>query len=158
MLNLSPDGAGAGGDMDVIARDPRWERRGLRWVLHQLAVGLAPLDPRDPAALALAGLPPGSRAPSFEQEPPTPDEQQALRRICDAVVAALVQRLAPANDDRAAILDRVIRRPARIVADPGWFEVRFALDDVSIEVRRAGLDVDPNWVPWLGIVLRFAYV
>ena len=32
-----------------------------------------------------------------------------------------------------------------------------ALEDVSIDIRRTGLDLDPDWVPWLGVVLRFVY-
>jgi hypothetical protein len=51
----------------------------------------------------------------------------------------------------------VCSRPAQIVAEPGWIEARFSLDDVSLDIRRAGLDLDPQWVPWLGIVLRFVY-
>jgi hypothetical protein len=31
-------------------------------------------------------------------------------------------------------------------------------DEVSIEIRRGGLDRDPGWVPWLGVVVRFRYV
>ena len=47
---------------------------------------------------------------------------------------------------------------AQIVAEPGWIEdMRFAIEDVSLDIRRAGLDRDPEWVPWLGIVLRFIY-
>jgi hypothetical protein len=26
-----------------------------------------------------------------------------------------------------------------------------------VEVRRAGLDLDPGWIPWLGAVVRFVY-
>jgi hypothetical protein len=35
--------------------------------------------------------------------------------------------------------------------------VRLSLDDVSTDVRRAALDLDPGWIPWLGVVVRFAY-
>jgi hypothetical protein len=44
------------------------------------------------------------------------------------------------------------------VADPGWLEVHLDLDTVDVHVRRAGLDVDLGWVPWLGTVVRFRYV
>ena len=44
-----------------------------------------------------------------------------------------------------------------MVADPAWLEVRFALDDADVRVRRAGLDLDPGWLPWLGCVVRFVY-
>jgi hypothetical protein len=51
----------------------------------------------------------------------------------------------------------VTARHAEIVVDPAWIEVRFAVADVSTEVRRAGLDLDPGWLPWLGLVVRFTY-
>jgi hypothetical protein len=31
------------------------------------------------------------------------------------------------------------------------------LDDVDFDVRMAGLDLDPGWIPWLGVVVRFIY-
>jgi hypothetical protein len=44
-----------------------------------------------------------------------------------------------------------------IVADPGWLEVRLNVDDVDLMVRRAGLDLDPGWLDWLGTVVVFRY-
>jgi len=35
--------------------------------------------------------------------------------------------------------------------------VHLSLDGVDVAVRGAGLDVDPGWVPWLGIVVMFRY-
>jgi hypothetical protein len=34
------------------------------------------------------------------------------------------------------------------------FDVRRA----DVRIRKAGLDLDPGWVPWLGRVLSFHYV
>ena len=56
-----------------------------------------------------------------------------------------------------ALLSRVLCRDARISADPGWIDVHFALRDVSIELRRAATDLDPGFLPWLGMVLRYRY-
>jgi len=55
------------------------------------------------------------------------------------------------------LVARVISRRAEIVADPAWIEVRLAAADVDTDVRRAGLDLDPGWLPWFGLVVRFAY-
>jgi hypothetical protein len=55
------------------------------------------------------------------------------------------------------LLDKVCRRRARVLADPGWIEIHFSLDDVETTLRRARLDLDPGFVPWLGVVLRFVY-
>ncbi len=56
------------------------------------------------------------------------------------------------------LLLSVCRRHAVIQADPGWIDVDLRLDEVSVDVRRAGLDLDPGYLPWLGCVVRFRYV
>lgn len=48
-------------------------------------------------------------------------------------------------------------RPAAIQWGPTHLDVRFALGDVDIRVRRQALDLDPGWVPWLGRVVGFRY-
>ena len=65
----------------------------------------------------------------------------------------------PAPDRRAAaaLLRETARRTAAVEADPGWIDARLSLDEVSIDVRRAGLDLDPGWLAWLGVVVRFVY-
>jgi len=44
-----------------------------------------------------------------------------------------------------------------VEAAPGWIDVLLDLDELSVEVRRAGLDLDPGYLPWLGCVVRFRY-
>lgn len=133
------------------------ERR-LRWVLHQLALVLQPLEPGDPAALAFAGLPPDAELPTAAEEPPTAEERLALADTGEALVELLRVVLVEPHRPPEELLDFVCRRRAEVVGDPGWVELRFRLDDVSIELRRVGLDLDPGWVPWLGAVVRFVYV
>lgn len=41
--------------------------------------------------------------------------------------------------------------------DASHVEVFYPLDAVRLDVRRAGLDIDPGWLPWLGKVVRFHY-
>ena len=41
--------------------------------------------------------------------------------------------------------------------EPGWVDVELDLEEVSTAVRRAGLDLDPGYLPWLGVVVRFRY-
>lgn len=55
-------------------------------------------------------------------------------------------------------LHDLIVRPGRIVVTPLHLDVFFELSTVDLRIRRAGLDLDPGWVPWLGRVLRFHYV
>ncbi|MBK7674794.1 MAG: hypothetical protein IPJ27_08475 [Candidatus Accumulibacter sp.] len=46
---------------------------------------------------------------------------------------------------------------ARVVVTCSHVDVHFRLADVSLPVRRAGLDVNPGWLPWLGRVVSFHY-
>jgi len=135
--------------------------RPLRWVLHRLAAALLALDDADPAALAFAGLGPASDPPTRGEPPASEGEAAAVAALAGRMAAALHRRLrgAPPPDARAAaaLARAICRRDARVEADPGWIDVRLAADGVDVEVRRAGLDLDPGWVPWLGVVVRFVY-
>ena len=51
----------------------------------------------------------------------------------------------------------VARRPGLVTGGPGWLEVQLPLSSVDLAIRRAGLDLDPGWVPWLGTVIRYRY-
>ncbi len=144
---------------DEIAADPALGRRSLRWVLHQLALALQPIAADDAAALAFAGLPPDSRPPAADEPPIERVESAACEALRQRIVADLRQRLDLGAEEKptSALLRWLCRRRARMVADPGWIEIRLALDDVSTDIRRAGLDLDPGHVPWLGVVMRFIY-
>jgi hypothetical protein len=138
--------------------DPLLGARGTRWGLHQLALRLLPLaDRREPAALAFAGLLPGADPPGDEAAPPDAAEEAALAAIRVELLAALRVRLPNPPDDDSALLAQVCKREGEILADPGWLELHLSLDEVRTEVRVAGLDLDPGWVPWLGLVIRFVY-
>lgn len=66
-------------------------------------------------------------------------------------------------------LDRWLRRRARIrlcdlVRKRGWISVgdasvtvRFNPHDADVRLRRFALDLDPGWVPWLGLAVRYEY-
>lgn len=132
------------------------------WVVHQLAMTLAAatptaVDQNDPAALAFAGLSPGATPPSHEEELSTEVEAEALCELAELIVDRLCCLLDFKDVPPASLLDFVCRRRAEIVADPGWIEVRLSLDEVSTEIRRAGLDLDPGYVSWLGVIVRFVY-
>ena len=146
---------------DRVMHDHRLTQRGLRWTLHQLAVDLLALAPDDPAALAFAGLLPDGLPPNHEEEMPNDVELQAIDEWRASLVAdlrtALGNRLALADSSDQALIDWVCWRDAWIAGDPGWIEVHFALENVSNEIRLAGLDLDPGWIPWLGVVVRFIY-
>jgi hypothetical protein len=162
------------------ASEPVFARRPLRWVLNALAVAIVPIGADDPAALALAGLTPADVPPLAVGPPATPDERRRIEDLARSWTAATASRLAafraaafrpggtrggsacpdpapaPAPDPVAAVA-RIAGRRGTVVADPGWIEIHLGLDQVDLDVRRAGLDVDPGWVPWLATVVRFRY-
>jgi hypothetical protein len=60
--------------------------------------------------------------------------------------------------DPLAIVKWLCDRRAEIAADPGWIELRFRHAQSDTSIRRRGLDLNPDFVPWLAVVVRFAYV
>ena len=93
--------------------------------------------------------------PPWPARVPDAAQQQALADAQACLVEALGLRL---PDWRGpALVDRVAGRHARVDAEPGWIDLWFSLRDVSVDLRRAALDLDPGFVPWLGVVLRFRY-
>jgi hypothetical protein len=141
--------------VDEILAHPALGVRPFRWVMHRLALALVPVKENDPAALAFAGLPPDTELP-LDREPPGETETGAI----DSLAARSVEHLGALIEwwgDPAGLIEFVCRRSAEIVADPGWIDVRFSLDEVTTEIRRVGLDLNPGYVPWLGVVVRFVY-
>jgi len=145
--------------VDEILAHPALGARPFRWVMRWLALALAPVEENDPAALAFAGLPPDTELP-LDREPPGETETGAINSLAARIVehlSALIDQRVEWGGDRAALIEFVCHRSAEIVADPGWIDVRFSLDEVATEIRRAELDLDPGYVPWLGVVVRFIY-
>lgn len=140
-----------------ILEHPLLSRRPFSWVLHQLALNLVAIAPDDPAALVFAGLPVKAKPPSNEEAPASDQETEALREILPAIDERLSSLVDFQDETPVNVIDFVCHRRAEIVAEPGWIELRFSLDDVSTELRRAGLDLDPGYVSYLGFVVKFAY-
>jgi hypothetical protein len=103
---------------------------------------------------------------------------ERMRAPPDDAVFDMIRRrgpVDPADDWSAALaawrigLDRWLRRSVRrrladIVHRRGWLTaqetglvVRFRVDAADIALRRHALDVDPGWVPWLGLSVRYRY-
>lgn len=110
----------------------------------------APAD--DPCVTWLAGEPdrPAQDGRGAEEVPT--DVVIELGHEVEAWLENQVARCSPALDPAT-----MWRRPVVLRRGTGLVEVGFALDDVDLAVRRAGLDLDPGWVWWLGAVVRFRY-
>lgn len=113
----------------------------------------------DPAILGFAGWVPGAARP--EEAAWEVQDTEGIGSLAREVVRELERLLPPTESESepesATRLRTVCLREAEVVADPGWIEVRFRLKDVSTDLRRVGLDLDPGYLPWLGVVMRFAY-
>ena len=135
-----------------------WPADALPQALHALALRLWPLAGDDAAALAFCGLAPDAAPPPAL--PLTAQQDSALVEARRRVLQHLAERL-PGDSSQQSTIGRALRfvlaRRARISADPGWIDVHFSLLDVSTELRRAALDLDPGFLPWLGLVLRYRY-
>ncbi|MBQ0826646.1 hypothetical protein [Streptomyces tagetis] len=142
---------------------------GTRAAMHALGTELlrrsaprprAP-DPADPALLAFCGLPPSAGPPGPAGDADHGAVRREAARLADRTVRALRLRVAgrpPAGLPQTALLAELLHRRGEIIASPGWLELRFDLDDVSVDLRAAGLDLDPGWLPALGCIVRFRYV
>ena len=130
-----------------------WSAASLPQALHRLALQLGPQAQDDAAALAFCGLLPDSPPPRPLQTTAAQDAalEGAQRLILDHLAERVPDWRGP------ALLTRLVRRAAVVSGDPGWIDIRFELRKVSLELRRAALDLDPGFVPWLGVVLRFRY-
>jgi hypothetical protein len=137
---------------------------------------LASLAGRDPETRPAAGVrpprgwrvPPEWLAPFGEDEraarlrrdalrrPPARHGRRAVDRWADRVAAYADARLrlALGVDDAAGLLLRV---PARVELTPAHVDVVLSLDRHPVEVRLAGLDRDPGWVPAAGRFLAFHF-
>ena len=151
--------------LDAMTASTLARRYGLRWCLLVLARALVtgakadaarPGD-EDPSLLAFAGLGPDADVP--DQGRPVAGAEGRMVRVWAATVRAmLVARLAPIPAVAThEIVARTCRRGGVLVADPGWIELRLPLGSVDLSVRRSGLDLDPGWVPWLGVVIKITY-
>lgn len=64
----------------------------------------------------------------------------------------------PFEEDRHADrLCRLLLRPGRLRLDAEEALLAWPLDHADPALRRAGWDLDPGWVPWLGRRIRFRY-
>ena len=54
--------------------------------------------------------------------------------------------------------DALIRRTSRVRHDRVHLDIEFHHDSIDLDIRLAGLDVNPGWLPWLGRVVNFHYL
>jgi len=157
LLHLYQTAAEADVPAAVLA-DDALSARPLAWVLHSIAGSLVPAAPDDPALLAFAGLLPADEPPSLAWRPAGPAELDSIARHARRWLTVTALRLLGDGDATAQTTERLLHRSGIIFAERGWVDVQMPLNTVDIDIRRAGLDIDPGWLGWLGSVVRFCYV
>jgi hypothetical protein len=112
--------------------------------LHVLHAGLLLGEPDETLAVFLA-----------ERLRVRPEDLPGLAPPAEhlAVAALLERRYAPLGVWDESLL----AVPALVTLTRTHLDVHMRLADARVEVRRAGLDVDPGWVDWLGLVVAFRY-
>lgn len=87
------------------------------------------------------------------------DDPAALERLPPLPHLAALLEHGRACYERFGLWEPALfERPGRVETSVGHVDVCLPMSAVSLDVRRAGLDVDPGWVPWLGRVVRFHYL
>jgi hypothetical protein len=124
--------------------------RVLGGVLDRLRV--APDDPVRLLTLADAG----TRLPATDR--PGPPLEAGSREVVDREPGMwLIECRRRLRRDAGIGLASLVLRRSLVTITPTHVDLWFPLDAVDIRIRRAGLDVDPGWVPWLGRVVLFHY-
>ncbi|MBB3063124.1 hypothetical protein [Microbulbifer rhizosphaerae] len=145
----------------ALAGSDEFSRRSLAWVFFHFfrrAFEYADCEDfpgEDPSLRLLCNLSVEEETPDFED--PEDGELEVLdiqvQRLFSALEASLPQpELSPGGRWRW-----LCQRGARLQLDPTWAEVVFPLQGLDTEVRRAGLDLDPGYVRWLGKVVKIRY-
>jgi hypothetical protein len=131
-------------------------------------------DPLDGLLAALAGRSAaaepgaGSGPPSYWRLPepwrpwvgtPEPEGWSGLAEWIDWLAPVIAARLASAlgRADADAAPQWLLRRRAAVLVAPAHLDVVMPLADLPVEIRLAGLDRDPGWLPASGATVRFHY-
>jgi hypothetical protein len=152
LLNAAADAAMP----DLLFADPVLDGIPGSELLARVALWLVTAADDDPAVLAFAGLEPRRVRRGWSRAPLPAGAQPCIDGHARAWAQAAAARL-QRDEDPALVMAGVTDRSGRIEREQGWVDVHLALADVDVDVRRAGLDLDPGWVPWLGCVVRFRY-
>ena len=112
--------------------------------LYRLAESLG-LDPDDPLTLFILAEMGVSNEFPLSSLPPLP-ESERIRVL-----------LAQWYDQETLWNADLLSVPARIQTSASHIDLFASLNSVRLEVRLAGLDVNPGWLPWLGRVVQFHF-
>lgn len=84
-----------------------------------------------------------------------------LAQVCGSLLQLFRWRLAANEEDAAAghaeLVSRYLALPARIALADEAMTILIPMDRIDMAMRRAALDRDPGWVPWLRRTVRIEF-
>lgn len=149
------------GLMDQLAlpqqmiNDSALTERSFGWLLYHFARML--LSQQDDAScLLFAGAIPDEPLLWEDETAPDEQEQEALHYHLKSLTDSLFERL-EWQGESSEMLEWICYRPAGLHIESSWLSVTFPLDAVDTRIRRAMLDLNPGYLPWLGRVVEIVY-
>lgn len=127
----------------------------LRVALDWLAREELGVPEHDAAIAAFCGVTPVALRRLRANAMSTPQQASALGDLALRLRELLAERLRRHDADMA--LNWLLARRGEIRFEPAWITLFLPMDTVDTSVRRAALDLDPGYLPWLGTVMRFSY-
>lgn len=83
------------------------------------------------------------------------DSTSSIAASAAALCAVVCERLGVPW--QAATVRALTARDGAITVTADEIRVELALATVEVDVRRAGLDFDPGWIPWLARTVRIVF-
>lgn len=141
----------------AMAQSSLLQGRETAWILKQLAQSLTDITIDDPALAVFCGLNPVDHSWPSKEIAATELELAQIKRWRREIIDALHERVSYQQVTEDELMTRVCVKRASLLVQPGWVDVVFSNEDVDIQIRRIGLDLDPGFVAPLGAVIRFIY-
>lgn len=153
LLHLVPD-TGLLAQLERLAGEKELHADTRRHILWQLATQHLKIPADDPVVRAFCGgWQPGQQHGNSLHALPG-ELEQTVHQAAETLRSSLAKHL-PLHPELT--MEAICRRQAKIRFEQGWIEARMPLKQADSRLRRAALDLDPGWIPWLGCVMRFIY-
>jgi hypothetical protein len=100
---------------------------------------------------------PVERRPLIACPGPKAPASALLAQICGAVAELFALRAGSAEGSAASFVSRYLAIPGRVDLAPGSMTIVLPMGAIDIAVRRAALDRDAGWAPWLRRTVRIEF-
>jgi hypothetical protein len=146
------------------AASPHAVEAGVRAFLDAWPVGAPPprglpaLAELDPSVRVRPARGPGLSPALLLPAAPSSHAAALLAQTAGSLGQLFVSRAgSPALPSAADFVQHYLALPGRVDLAPETMTVTLSLEGIDLAVRRAGLDRDPGWVPWLGRFVRLVF-